>query len=154
MKKEQLEERDIMVLRKSRRSFLLEYGCALVLLILLALLRLKHVKISQSVVYLVLVLAFLFLASAEISRLAHRGKVTSSKLVIINGLIKQSKKHIYLGSISDIDVKQSFFQRIFNYGKIHIKSMSGEGSLEIKDIANPGEKMEEIEEIIEKYKNK
>lgn len=148
------EEEVLMVFRKTRRSYWLEYGCAFFLLALLGLLYAKEVKIPGKLEYLALGLGFFFIGYIEISRLLHKCVVLPSKLMVMDGLIKRNKKHIYMSSISDIDVKQGLMQRLLNYGNIHIKCASGEGAAEIKDVANPGGIMEEIEELIEKYKNK
>jgi len=146
-------EQELMIIRKSRRSFLLEYFCSALLLVLLTADYWKGIQLPVYFTYAIMAFVAFLILSAELARLTHRCIVTSTKLVIIDGLIRQSKKHIYIEAISDIDVKQSTLQRILNYGTIHIKSMSGEGCLEIKDVADPEEVMTEIEDIIEKYKN-
>ncbi len=151
--KKKEDNRVLMNLKKSRRAFFLEYGCAIFLISLFIFLYVKDVKINPFLTYFMVGLTVFSVGSAEISRLVHRCKITPSKIVIINGLIGQSKKHIYLSGISDVDVRQGILARLLNYGKIHIKSMSGESSLEIKDVSNPGKKMERIENIIERYKN-
>jgi uncharacterized membrane protein YdbT with pleckstrin-like domain len=148
------KEDTLMVLNPSRRSFLLEYCCGIFLVGLLSFFIYKKIDLNTKLTYFVFGLALFSIGSAEISRLLHRCRVTHSKLVIIDGMIKLSKKHIYIKAISDINIKQKVIQRLLNYGVIHIKTMSGESSLEIKNVANPGKRMEEIEEIIEKYKNR
>lgn len=153
MEKKKKEEKVLSVLKTARRSFLIEYSCGFFLLGLLVVFSYQGTYLNRWISYFVFGLALFSFASAEISRLVHRCEVTSSKIVIRNGLIRQSKKHVYLEAISDIDVKQGIIQRLLDYGIIHIKSMSGEGALEIWNVANPEAEMEKIEEIIEKYKN-
>lgn len=151
--KKKEKEEILMEFRVSRKAFWVEYGCGLFLLGLMGFLYYKRINLGEGISYFALGLAFFSLASAEVSRRAHRCEVTPSKLVIVNGLIRRNKKHIYMKSISDIDVRQGLVQRLLNYGVIHIKSASGESSLEIRDIDEPERRMEELEEIIEKYKN-
>lgn len=148
------KEATLLALNQCRRAFLIEYCCGFFLLILIVIFNYKKIGLNAVLTYFALGLSLVSIGSAEVSRLLHRCKMTPSKLVIIDGLIKQNKKHIYLKAISDINIKQKALHRLLNYGKIHIKTMSGESSLEIKGVANPGRRMEEIEEIIEKYKNK
>lgn len=139
-------------LKKTRKAFLIEYFCGFFLLFLVFLLHQKQLARPQ-VIYFVTGLALVSLASGEISRLMHRYTFTDSKLVIIDGIIRQHKKHIYffsLGFIPDINVRQDRIQRFLGYGTVYIKS--GNESFEVKDVNHPHAVMEEMEKLIEKNK--
>lgn len=142
-----------MTLKRSRRSFLFEYGSGLFLVGLLGLYNFRKGHINLHLTYLVSGLALFSIISAEYARLSHKCEVTPSKLVVTDGIFKTKKRHIYIGAVSDIDVRQGLGQRILNYGMVNIKAVSGE-DLKIKDIVNPKKKMIEIEEIMEKYRGK
>lgn len=143
-----------MSLRRSRKSFWPEYLCSLFLISLIGAFYYQGKDLDRGITYFVLGLALVLIASAEVSRAVHRCKVTPSKIMIIDGLVKQSTRHIYIEAISDIDVRQNLLQRMLGYGKIRISSMSGEGSLEIKDVDSPEIRIKELERVIEKYKNR
>ena len=84
----------LLTLNQSRRAFLLEYCCGIFLLGLVSFFTYKKIYLNAELTYFILGLALFSICSAEISRLLHRCKMTPSKLVIINGLIKQDKKII------------------------------------------------------------
>ncbi len=152
-KKEQNEE-VLMNLTRTRKAFLIEYLCAFTLISLFFVAILKGYNIRPLISITIFSIVGIAVVSTEFSRLLHRCKVTESKVLIINGLIKQSKRHIFITSITDIDAKQGYLQRLFGYGDIDIKSASGEKALVIKDINNPEKTMIKLEELIENYKNK
>ena len=92
--------------------------------------------------------------SAEVTRLRKRYKIKEEKLMIIDGFVKQSTKNIYFYSLSfvpDLNIDQSAWQRFLNFGTVYIRSGS-EDSFAIKDVDNPQNIMELIEELIEKNK--
>ncbi len=75
------------------------------------------------------------------------------KAIIVNGIIKQSKKNIYfhpLGFVPDINIKQNRIQRVLNYGTIYVQG--GSNPFEIKEIDHPLRVMDFLEELIEKNK--
>ena len=149
-------EEELMTLRKSRKAFLLEYGCAILIIISLLFLLLRGVTMKPFLVYLALGLALFAIIYAEINRELVRYKITQSKLIIVTGIIKQSKKNVYwhpLGFVPDINLKQGRIQRILDYGTIFIAS-GGDNSLEIKDVNNPHHIMEFIEELIEETRKR
>ena len=146
------EEKVITVLRRSRKAFVIEYACTIILLSLLAALYLKGNRLPAILNYLVLGIAAFALISAELSRALVSYKITNSKVVIIKGLIKQNKKNVHflpLGYVPEINTRQSGLQRLLNYGTIYIHG-SAQNSFEIKDVNNPHQVLELIESLIEK----
>ena len=150
---QQDNEEVLLKLKRSRRSFLLEYGSGLFLIGLVSLFNLKRGYLNIPLTSLVGGLSAFSIFSAEYARLSHKCEVTKSKLVITDGVLKQKKRHIYIGAVSDIDVRQGVMQRLLNYGIINIKAMSGE-DLVIRDVVDPKHKMIEVEKIMEKYRGK
>tara|TARA_Y100000310_G_scaffold326503_1_gene391464 strand:+ start:453 stop:929 length:477 start_codon:yes stop_codon:yes gene_type:complete len=153
-KNKEHHEEIIMTFRRSRKAFIIEYLCAFTLISLFFIAILKGYTIRPLIYVTIFSLVGIAVISAELSRYLHRCKVSESKILIVNGLIKQSKRHIFITAITDIDAKQGYLQRIFGYGDIDIKSASGEKALVIKDINNPEGTMKRLEELIENYKNK
>ncbi len=144
-------KKPLATLKQTRKSYMVEYGCGVLLLLLLAFSFLKGVTFPAGINYLVGGLGVFAFASAEVARLLTRYKVMDDKLVIIKGFIKQSKKSIYfhpLGFVPDINVKQSRIERLLNFGTIFIKE-GNTTALEIKNINRPHKIMDLIEERIE-----
>lgn len=73
----------------------------------------------------------------ELHRMGHYYKVTCNHLLHSKGIISKDVKRVFLPTISDIDLQQSFFQRIFNYGTVVVYRYGEKGVIEIKNINSP-----------------
>ena len=141
--------------KTSRKALLLEYICGGFLLVLLLTAYFKGIYVKPTISYFVLGLSFFSFGSAEFSRFMLRYKITGDKLTIVQGLIKQDKKHVYfhpLGFVPDINTKQSRIQRLLDSGTIFVAGAGG-NSFEIKDVNKPHKVMEIIESLIEASKH-
>ncbi len=151
------EEEVLLELRKSRKAYTLEYGCAVVIMGLLLALIIKGVVLKPFLIYAGLIIAGFAVAFAEISRGFVRYKITPTKLVILHGILKQSKKNVYwqpLGFVPDINLKQGRLQRLLDYGTVYITSGGEQNSMEIKDVNNPQYIMEYIEQLIDEARKR
>ena len=71
--------------------------------------------------------------------------LTEEKLIIDTGFFSRSQEEVRLYRITDFAVKQSFFQRIFRVGNIHISSSdNSQGEFVIKEIKKPYEIKKEL----------
>ncbi len=148
---EPAEPQIVAVLRKSRKNFLVEYGCGLILLGGVGFFYLQQVPLMPFLRNLAIGAGLFALAYGEISRLFLCYVISESKISIIKGIIKQSRKNVNyhpLAFVPDISMKQSHLQRLLNYGTVFIES--GSTSIEIKDVDRPKEVMELVEGLIEK----
>ena len=148
------QEKYLFTICKSRKAYLTEYFCVVILLLITIISWVKQFPIEKRMIQIIFILGIIILIYIEISRLSHRCKINNSKIVLINGLIMISKNNLFLSSLTDVDTHQNHFQRLLGYGNIHFKSASGTSTLEIKDINHPEQLVNKIESIIEKYKNK
>lgn len=142
--------------RKSRKAFIVEYSCSLILILLLLGTYFQKISIKPKITYFILGLSCLPLLSAEITRYLFKYCVTSDKLVVVEGLIKQAKQNIYfhpLGFVPYIDIHQNRIQRLLDYGTIHVVVDGGGNYIEIKDIDKPYEFMKILEKRIEENRD-
>ena len=149
-------EKIIAILRKSRKAFIIEYACSFLLLGLLAATYLKGIRLPGIFNYLIVGIAIFALLSAELSRALTSYKITENKVIIINGIIKRSKKNVHflpLGYIPEINTQQGRIQRLLNIGTIFVHG-SAQNSFEIKDINDPQKVLELIEMLIEDNRQK
>ena len=154
MEKERKKETILLKLKNTRKAFLPEYIAGLFLMVLLFIFQYKGIHLNVNIKYFIGGLVLFSLLSPEIIRLMHRYVITDTKLIIINGIIKQHKKHVYfypLGYVPDLNVKQNRVQRLMNYGTILIR-MSATEWAEVKDIDSPHKIMKILETQIEKNK--
>lgn len=150
------EDKVITILRKSRKAFIIEYTCSFILLVLLIATSVKGIALPPMFNYLIVGIAAFALISAELSRALTWYKITESKVIIIKGFIKQSKKNVHflpLGYVPEINTHQGRIQRLLDIGTIFVHG-SAQNSFEIKDVNNPQEVLALIEQLIEENRRK
>ena len=133
------DDKILLVLHRSRKAYIIEYGCGVLLLLFLAVFYFQAIPLNSSIRIIVLVLAGISLLSPEISRLFLVYEITNTKVTITKGLFKQTKKNVHfipLGYIPEINMKQDHIQRLLNYGTIFVHG-SSQNSFEIKDVVCP-----------------
>ncbi len=146
-------ERVLFELRRSRKAYFIEYLCAGILFFIFVFGASRGLDYDAFDI-LLLSLAVFAVCYAEISRVMRRYLIHPSKMTIIDGIIRQHRKHVYfhpLGFVPDINVHQDWLQRILGYGTISMKGSVE--SFEIKDIENPHAVMEKIEHRIRENKS-
>lgn len=144
-------DQTIVVLRHSRKSFLVEYACSFFLLTLVMFSLFKELVIPVSLQYLLLGAALLGIASTEIRRFyGDRYNIMQTKLSVIKGIFKIRKRNIYyqpLGFVPDFNIRQTFLQRLLGYGTVFVHV--GNTALELRDVDNPHEVLKMFERLIE-----
>ncbi len=148
-------DKEIIILRHSRKSFLLEYICSFFLLSLVAYSLFNGVTLPKPFFYPFLGIGVAGLLSTELRRyFGDRYRIMNTKLTMINGVFKVKKRNIYyqpLGFIPDLNIKQTAIQRLFNFGTIYLQV--GSSTLEFRDVDKPNEVLRMLEELIEKTKH-
>lgn len=145
------KEEVLFKLKKTRKAFLPEYICGFFLFSLLGLAKFKEVALSPKVQAVVLSVALFCLLSAEVARAFVRYRVTPTKVVVVKGFIKQSKKNVYFHSLAfvpDISTSQSRMQRLLGYGRIYVHGGGMAEVFEINDINSPHKILQELEALI------
>src|SRR3989339_1038780 len=142
----------LLSFNRTRKAFFIEYICALFFLIL-ALLSYKQTLPFESSLQAKLASWFLFVVILiviyiEYSCLSLHLEITPGKVTIREGILTQSKAHLMAFTITDIEVKQSYWQALWDYGDIDIFSASGEQRREIKDINHPLIVVRELEKLV------
>lgn len=148
------EETVLVTLRHSRKAFLLEYACSFFLLSLAAFSFSQGVVLPTFFFYPFLVVGMGGIVSTELRRLfGDRYKVMNNKMCIVNGVFKVKKRNIYyspLGFVPDLNIKQTAFQRLLNYGTLYLQV--GSAVLEFRDIDRPNHVLRMLEDLIENSK--
>jgi len=144
------EEKVIVTLRHSRKSFLLEYVCSFFLL-LLVLFSLFSGGNPSKIALPFLAVSMLGVVSTEVRRFyGDRYNIMQSKLSVVKGILKIRKRNIYyqpLGFVPDFNIRQTFFERIFGYGTVFVHV--GNTALELRDVDNPHEVLKMFERLID-----
>lgn len=151
----------IKSLKRSRKAFFVEYGCATILVLLLIVLAISGIIIPKTLTLTVLAIVVLIILSVEFSRYMVRYLFTPKKFVMVHGIIRQRKRNVYylpLGFVPDIDTHQSRIQRVLGIGSVSISGQPAIGGQEaetfqIKDVSDPHGVLEFLEEMIAKSMN-
>ena len=144
------EENIIYKLRKSRKAFWVEYLCAL-FLIGIIIYSSYHTILPPFAHYVLLGMIGVTIFSAELARLFIRYNITSSKVIVIKGFIKQSRKNIYFHSLAyapEINMSQNRIQRLLHYGKVYVHGGGLAEVFEISDVDSPQEVLKQIEQLV------
>ena len=145
-------EKVLLSFNRTRKAFLIEYVCALFFLIL-ALLSYEQAlpfraDLQARAAPVLFIAAIAILAYIEYSCLSLHLEITPGKVTIREGILTQSKAHLMAFTITDIEVKQSYWQALWDYGDIDIFSASGEQRRKIKDINHPLIVVRELEKLV------
>jgi uncharacterized membrane protein YdbT with pleckstrin-like domain len=140
----------LMKIRRSRKKYLLFYGMVFAILFLLVYLIFKNYLLNK----LTLITAFAFIllvySFTELHRIKDWWAITDSSLVQSLGIFSKNVREIDFSSISDLDLDQSLFKRILNYGNVNVRLFLNETSIKINDVNKPGEFIEKLQKIISK----
>lgn len=142
----------LFTLRKSRKVFFIEYFCGFLLLLFLGGMYLKRIFLANYIQYCLLLLVLFIIIYTEISRLVTQYKITSTKIIIIRGIVQQSTKNVYfrpLGFATDLNIHQNRLQRLLNYGTIYLRGSDKENAFEFESIDQPQEILDVLEQLIE-----
>lgn len=148
-------EEILTILHRSRKAYLIEYTCGIILLSLMIATSLRGMKFPSPITYFIFGLGLFSICFAEGSRALLSYIITTEKISIVRGIIKQTKKNINyhpLAFVPDISMKQNRIQRLLNYGTVSIES--GSSTFEIREVDNPKIVMELVEKMIEKTRAK
>jgi len=77
--------------------------------------------------------------------------LTDERIVLRTGILSKQTTEVYHADVRNVNISQSFFQRIFNVGSIGISS-AAQSNIEIQASGIP--KPQEIGELINQYRRK
>lgn len=82
------------------------------------------------------IVAALLAIPAWLNRLGTEFAVTNRRIISKNGLVQRRTTEINLDKVESVEVDQSIFGRLFDYGSITVRG-TGEGIATLHDIARP-----------------
>ncbi len=131
------EEQEILKVSNSRKLYIPFYLMVIILLGAIAYIKYENKPLNDVALKLVLgFCAFVFLAT-EIHRLGSSYEVNNHSLIHRKGYFSISSKRLEFGAISDCDVRQNLWQRIWNYGDVEVHLFSRENTTLVKYIDKP-----------------
>ncbi|MAH07021.1 hypothetical protein CMI38_02090 [Candidatus Pacearchaeota archaeon] len=104
--------------RNSRKLYIPFYLMVVVLFGVILYVQYVGKPLNNMAFNLVLVFTVVMLLATEIHRLGNVYEIHDNSIVHSNGYLKIRSKRIEFGALSDIDVEQTAWQRIFNFGDL------------------------------------
>ena len=146
-------EEPIHKLTQSRISFLKNYLLSALLIIFIAYLFLTSFPVTQMGLAASATLIFIFVIHPEIERLRSTYIITSSQVIIKEGIIGRKRRSVFFDNVADISVHQNILQRILSYGFVTVGSSSGREHtvINLKGVRRPKELAHNIERLIKEY---
>lgn len=118
------KEDDILKIRTSRKLYIPFYFMVFVLISVIIFVKIYRKPLNDMALNLVLIFAIAVIIATEIHRLGNSYEINKNSVIHRKGYFKIVSKRIEYGAISDIDIEQNPWQRIFSFGNIQIFKFS------------------------------
>jgi len=137
-----MEEVDEIILsgtryRNSRKTYFPFYFMAAILLALLIYFKQGGLPLQENIVLGIVAFVGLVIVISEFHRIGNSYHVAPFFVVHRKGYFSKEIKKVAIASISDIDIKQSFWQRLLRYGCVEVHLFSSNSIVIIRNINNP-----------------
>ena len=136
------ENRVFLKIRNSRKVYIPFYAMIAILVGTTAYIKYIGRPIDHTAFLLTVGFSVFVLAITEIHRLGNSYEMNNNSITHKQGYFSISSKQLQFGAVSDCDVHQNFWQRIFSYGNVEVHLFSRENTTCIKNINRPYEFME------------
>lgn len=130
-------KKEMIRTRHSRKMYIPLYIMVFILIFTISIAKLSGKEVNDLAFKTVLIFSGSVILFAEIHRIMHLYEINSQSLVHKKGFFVRKTKRVDLLSVSDADSRQNPWQRLLNYGDVHINLYSGADSIPIKNINNP-----------------
>ena len=136
MKKEKKEE-DKLKIRNSRKTYIPIYFMMFVLALIIAYILNSGKPLNDLAFRLASVFVVVVFIATEIHRLGNSYEINDNSIIHKSGYFNITSRRLEFGAISDSDVQQSIWQRLFSYGNVEIHLFSKENKTVVKNINHP-----------------
>ena len=136
-KKKERVKKYFMKVSNSRKIYLPIYLMILVLIAVVIFIKQKGLGLSTPVFVLVILFILLSIKFTELHRWSNSYEITKDAFVHNKGILNRKTRSMDFLAISDTELRQTFWQRLLNYGDVSVRLYSGERDNPAKNINNP-----------------
>ncbi len=148
---EKSDSEPIMKARTSRKLYIPLYILVFILIAVVIYLKVSGLSVNPLALMGVVIFSIISFLFIEIHRLRDLYEINPNSLVHSHGILNKRIKSVDFFAISDSDVSQHLFQRLFNFGNVNVRLFSGKDSATaIKNINNPRKFARFLEESMNK----
>ncbi len=137
----------------SRKLYIPFYLMLIILLGTIFYIRVNNKPLNYLALVMVIAFSVIIILGTEIHRLYNTYKITENSLIHIMGYFTKQSKRMDFNAISDFYIVQNLWQRIFSYGNIEVRLYSGDTTISVKNINNPSQFIDIIEQRIRSMGN-
>lgn len=142
----------LIKVRRSRKSYIGIYLMILIVIGTMIYLYQTRGVFSKYALFIALVFILFLVKATELHRIKDWWGITNSSIVQSTGLLSKNLREVDFNSISDLDLSQSLFKRILNYGDVNVRLFLNETSFTVKDINSPEDFIKQLQKIISERK--
>ncbi|MFH1608269.1 MAG: PH domain-containing protein [archaeon] len=153
MKYQKYPREEVFRTSNTRRMYVPFYFLFIISIIFLLIYRLFDASLSFGLFWYAILAIFIGIILTEIHRLYQSYEINLLSVIDTRGYLSKKSKRMDLLAISDIEIHQTFFQRILCYGDIHISLISGQVA-KMTNIKNPHNFAGIIERKMRKIKSR
>jgi len=122
--KESKEVIERLKVRNTRKLYIPFYFMVVVLWLAIIYIKFSGKPLDNLALKLVIAFSLAVIIATEIHRLGHSYEISDNSVIHRKGYLTITTKRIEFGAISDIDVKQTLWQRLWRFGNIQIFKFS------------------------------
>lgn len=126
-----------MKVRCSRKAYFLVYLMVLILILIIAFIKITGLPLNKWALLVGGIFILGCLIGVEIHRWNNVYEITSKALIHTKGILRKNSRTVDFSAISDMDAVQDLWQRILNYGNVHVHLYSRDSATFVRDIGNP-----------------
>lgn len=131
------KNKDVIVIKNTRKLYLPFYFMIIVLGALIGFLEYNDYNLNLLIYVGYIIFILIGFNLTEMHRMMNKYEFTSDVLVHTFGIFSRKQRQIHYNNFSHLDVVQTFWQRLLDYGDVNLKMFSDEIRLSMKDINNP-----------------
>lgn len=138
----------VLKTRISRKVYIPYYAMVLAILILFGILYLSEVSVTHVQLIVAIVFIIIILKITEVHRFGLLYEINPDSLVQTIGILNKKIKRVDYFAISDLDITQNFWQRIWGYGNVNVRLFSKDSTTTIENVNSPKKIAEFLEDSI------
>jgi len=136
-RKKEKTKKNFMKVSNSRKLYLPIYLMILILIAVVIFIKYKGLVLNNLVLIVVGLFILFAIKFTEVHRFSNSYEINQNSLVHRRGIFNRKTKSVDFFGISDIEVKQNFWQRLIGYGDVSVRLYSGKSDNPVKNINKP-----------------
>lgn len=127
----------VLKVRGSRKTYIFFYVLALILVVFSAYIFFSGRPLNTFALVLIVVFVLLTIKVTEIHRFLNLYEVNPESFIHTRGIFNKTFENIDFLAVSHLEIVQSLWQRILNFGDVNVRVFGRENTNFVKNISDP-----------------